>query len=222
MKIRCSNLGRLMGGFDRPKAQLSEDAKKLITEIYVKDKYGREQIIGSKEMIKGTVVEEQSISLLSKVQNKLYVKSKKEYENGYLTGHVDLLENNTVVDIKSPYNIWTFLNADMTSNYAWQLTGYMWLTGSKKAQLAYCLVDAPEWLIYDEVKRACYATMTNENEPSYQQLEEKVRKNMTYADMADKEKVRIFCLDYDEEKIELIKEKYKLAFDYYQLLQKNI
>lgn len=223
MKIRCSQLGRLMGGFEKPRDALSEEAKSLITEIYIRDVYGRSPVIDSKEMQKGRRVEEDSISLLSRVRGKLYIKNKQSLENDYITGTLDLKVDDTVTDIKSPYTIFTFAKADMSSEYAWQLTGYMWLTGASKAELAYCLVNAPEDMVFDELKRACYATnIYKEMEHEYGELELKVRHNMEYSDIPEAKRVKTFPLLRDEQKIELIKAKHALASDYYNLLKNTL
>lgn len=221
MKIRCSQLGRLMGGFERPKAPLSEEAKSYIEELFIEQEYGRKPIIGSKEMIKGTRVEEQSISLLSEVTNTLYLKSRKEYQNDILVGHIDVMDDTYVIDVKSPYNLWTYTHADLSSVYAWQLMGYMWLTGRNLAKLAYCLVDAPEDMIMDEFRRACFARNVDNlaDGAELKEIEEQVRKNMTYGDIPKEKRVKLFEVAYSEEKIQLIKDKYQLALDYYNLLK---
>ena len=223
MKIRCSSLGRLMGGFDKPREALSEDAKSLLLEMAVGEKYGRYPIIDSKEMQKGREVEEQSITLLSEVRGQLYVKNRQNLSNDCLTGTLDLKLGDTVIDIKSPYNIFTFAKADIEAGYAWQLTGYMWLAEAKRAELVYCLVDAPEYLIFDELKRYCYMTNTfKEQEQQYGELEDKVRNLMTYTDIPKEKRVKVFEIARDETKIEMIKAKWQLANEHYNTIINTI
>lgn len=223
MKIRCSQLGRFMGGFEKPRDALSEDAKSLLLEIAISEKYGRDLIVDSKEMQKGREVEEASISLLSDVRKKLYIKNKQTLENDYIRGTLDIQSDDTVVDIKSPFNIFTFAKSDVEPAYAWQLTGYMWLTNKAKAEIAYCLVDAPEHIIFEELKRFSYMTgIFSEQEMEYGNLEDRVRHLMTYADIPKEKRVKVFEIARDEEKIEMIKAKYVLAVDYYNSLLQNI
>lgn len=223
MKIRASQLGRLMGGFNKPRKPLTLDAKNLITEIYIRDVYGREPIVGSKEMIKGTRCESDSIDILCKNRNKLYVKSNKEYENDHLTGHVDILDGETVIDIKTPYNIWTYAQATESSMYQWQLMGYMYLTGAKQAELIYVLTSAPEDIVYNETRRSAFMLDINIDDPkSMNDLEDDVRKNMIYEDIPIEKRIKSFQIMRDEAKIDLIKEKYELALEYYQLLKKTL
>lgn len=223
MKIRCSSLGRFMGGWDKHREALSEDAKSLLLEMAIKEKYGREPIVDSKEMQKGRRVEEESITLLSEVRGKLYIKNKQHLENEYVQGTLDLQADDTIVDIKSPFNIFTFAKAELEPQYAWQVTGYMWLAGKTKAEIAYTLVDAPEDMIFDELKRYCYMTNTfKEQEHEYGELETKVRHMMTYSDIPKEKRVKIFEIARDEAKIEMIKAKHILATDYYNLLLQTI
>lgn len=224
MKIRCSSLGRLMGGFDKPREALSEDAKSLLLEMAISEKYNRELIVDSKEMQKGREVEEQSISLLSEVRGQLYVKNRQNLQNEFITGTLDLKLGKTVLDIKSPFNIFTFAKADLEADYQWQLTGYMWLIDAEKAELVYCLVDAPEYLIFEELKRYAYMTNTfaQNNELEYGKLEDRVRHLMTYTDIPKEKRVKVFEVAKDEAKIEMIKNKWLLANEYYQTLLNTI
>ena len=224
MKVRCSQLGRLMGGFKAPKADLTEDAKTLIEEIYVKEVYKREKIIDSKEMQKGREQEEKGITVLSNVQKKLYIKNKTNLENDYITGTLDIKTDEVVTDIKLPFTIWNFIGAELKNEYAWQLTGYMWLTGLKKAQLAYVLVDTPYGIVFDETKRACFMTgIFAEGDPEgYQKLEEQMQKNHSFSDIPEEKRVKTFLLDFDEKKVELIKSKMELARQYYKQLELSI
>ncbi len=223
MKVRCSSLGRLMGGFEKPRAELSETAKDLIIEIAIKDKYGREPIIDSKEMQKGRRVEEDSITLLSDVRKMLYIKNKENLSNEFITGTLDLKYERIVSDIKSSFNLFTFAKAGIEHPYAWQLTGYMWLADKDSAELIYTLVNAPEDMIFDEFKRTCFMTGTfEENKEAYAKLEEDVRRNMTYDDIPKEKRVKIFTIARDEKKIELIKAKHKLAQEFYDTIINSI
>jgi len=223
MKIRCSSLGRLMGGFEKPREALSEDAKSLLLEMAIREKYGREPIVDSKEMQKGRRVEEDSISLLSEVRGKLYIKNRLHLKNDFIMGTLDLQTEDAVIDIKSPFNIFTFAKAEVEPQYAWQLTGYMWLANKQKAEIAYTLVDAPEDMIFEELKRYCYMTnVFKEQEYEYGELEDKVRHLMTYKDIPKEKRVKIFEIVRDEAKIEMIKAKYVLATEHYNLLLQTI
>lgn len=224
MKIRCSSLGRFMGGFEKPREALSEDAKSLLLEMAIAEKYKRWPIIDSKEMQKGRRVEEDSITLLSDVRGKLYIKNRQWIENEFIHGTLDLQTEDAVIDIKSPFNLFTFAKADVEAQYAWQLTGYMWLANKKKAEIAYTLVDAPEDMIFEELKRYCYMTGTfqQNNELEYGKLEDKVRHLMTYSDIPKEKRVKIFEIMRDDAKIEMIKAKHALATEHYNLLLQTI
>ena len=55
--------------------ELSKTAKTELKKIYIKEKYGREKDITTKQMQKGIEVEEESITLLSRVQKKMLYKN---------------------------------------------------------------------------------------------------------------------------------------------------
>src|SRR5690606_29721418 len=85
--------------------------------------------------------------------------NKKTLENDFIKGTPDVILTDKVVDIKTSWDIWTFLKVDETSAnkaYLYQLLGYMWLTDTKKADLVYCLVDTPDDIMHEELRRLSY------------------------------------------------------------------
>lgn len=222
LTIRCSQLGELMGGYERPKLELSETAKGLIEQIYIENRYKRTSLNFSKEMQKGLINEELAITMLSEFDKKLHIKNKQNLKNEYISGTLDLSTTDTVTDIKCSYDIFTYAGADFKPIYKWQLMGYMWLTGLLKARLAYVLTDTPKELIFDEVKKASYTTKVyaDVDQSAYDKLEELIEHNHTYTDIPLNEKIKLFYLDFDPVKVEIIKEKYKVAEAYYTSLWK--
>ena len=148
MKFRCSQLGKIMTPPRAKKDLLSKTATDYLDEIIIAHKYGREKDIMNKYMQKGLMMEDASITLLSEVTEKFYGKNEQFYENEYIQGTPDVVDD-VVIDVKTSWDIFTFSSAEVTRPYYWQLMGYMWLTGIHKAKLAYCLVNAPEELITD-------------------------------------------------------------------------
>ena len=204
-KFRCSRLGDLMAEARAKKDPLSQTTITYLNEIFITEHTGREKDIMNKYMMKGLIVEEDSISLLTAVTNRFYVKNQKKYENEYVKGTPDIVEDR-VVDIKSSWDIWTFGKAEVNKDYYWQLQGYMYLTGLRKASLIFCLVDAPEQLISDELRKLSWKMfMIDPIDPLYVEAEEKLRKNLTFGDIDPQYRIKIFEIDYNEEDIEKLK-----------------
>ncbi len=214
MKFRCSKLGSIMTPPKAKKDILSKTCTSYLDELWISLKYGREKDIINKYVQKGIDVEEDSITLYTNVTGRFLVKNEQRFENEYITGTPDIITDR-VVDIKSNWDIWTFDKAEMTRDYYWQLMGYMWLTGKKKATLAYCLVDAPEDLIHDELRRLSWRMgMIDTQDPLYVEAEEKVKMNMTFGDIPEEERVKEYHLEYNLDDIEKLKAQIILCLEY--------
>lgn len=214
MKFRCSQLGKIMTPPRAKKDLLSKTATDYLDEIIIAHKYGREKDIMNKYMQKGLMMEDASITLLSEVTEKFYGKNEQFYENEYIQGTPDVVDD-VVIDVKTSWDIFTFSSAEVTRPYYWQLVGYMWLTGIHKAKLAYCLVNAPEELITDELRRLSWKMMMIDTQhPLYIEAEEKVRHNMVFDDIPAKERVKVFDVEFDVEEVEQLKEKIDICREY--------
>lgn len=219
--IRCSSIGDIM---TEPKekaakdaGELSKTAKNALKKIYAKEKYGREQDITTKQMQKGTEVEEESITLLCRVLKKMLKKNEQRLSNNYITGLPDIFEGesitsaDTITDIKSSYDLFTFLpniGESLDKDYYWQLQGYMALSGAKKACIAYCLVNTPAHIIQSEqYKLLRNSNVISELSPEFVEAAAKIEKNMIFDDIPKEERVLIFNVDRDEEAIQKIYDK---------------
>jgi len=219
--IRCSSLGNLM---TEPKekaakdaGELSKTAKSHLKKVYAKEKYGREQDIITKQMQKGTEVEEESITLLSRVLKKMLYKNDQRLSNNFITGLPDIYdgksiyESEEITDIKSSYDLFTFLpniGEPLDRDYYYQLQGYMALSGAKRACIAYCLVDTPEHII-DSEKWKLFKAMDviSEESPEFIKEASKIEKNMRFGDIPKEERILLFPVERDEEAIAKIYEK---------------
>lgn len=166
IKFRASSNGKLMTDprtkEAKDKGELSETTKSYLLEKFIELKYQRRKDITSKYIEKGLAVEEDSITLYSRVEKVYYKKNETKLENEYITGTPDLfigtsIENaEVIIDIKSSWDIWTFFKTKrekLNQDYYWQLQSYMALTGAKQARLVYCLVNTPPNLVYDEMNK---------------------------------------------------------------------
>ena len=217
-KIRCSVLGNLMtepkAAADKAIGALSATAKTSLLEVYVKEIYGREKEIKTKPMKKGTLVEDDSITTLSMYDGKIYQKNEIRYENEFITGTPDIVDGK-VVDIKSSYDLWTFLaniDSKIDKGYWWQLQGYMWLTGLKKAELVYVLSNMPEEMILQEkyylLKRM---NVISEESPEYIKAAAELEKRLKFDDIPVNQRVIKFSFGIDEAALDFIESKVKAA-----------
>jgi hypothetical protein len=191
--------------------QLSETCKTYLIQSYVLSKYGRVREITTKQMVKGTISEDDSILLFSALEGRIYNKNTKRISNDYISGTPDLFDTedilncNEIIDIKSCWDIFTFLSnvpdpeKDM---YYWQLQGYMALTGAKIGTIAYCLVNTPDSIIegekYQLLRRMDVVT---EEDPSYQKEVQLLLANRYFDDIDMSERLLTFSIDRNDEDI---------------------
>jgi len=157
--FRCSSLGHLMTEPKSKSETLSETTKNHLVDVWIRHKYNRKELITSKYMEKGTMVEEDAMTLYSRFRKQYYVKNEKILTDDFIKGIPDIITEKTVIDLKSSWDIFTFFRTKQKTvekMYYWQLQGYMSLTGKENARLVYCLVNTPQVLIDDEIHRLQY------------------------------------------------------------------
>lgn len=226
--IRCSSLGNIM---TEPKekaakeaGELSKTAKNYLKKVYAREKYGREQDIVTKQIQKGVEVEEESITLLSRVLKKMLKKNDVRLSNEYITGLPDIFEGESVekaesiTDIKSSYDLFSFLpniGEPLDRDYYYQLQGYMALSGAKRASIAYCLVNTPEHIIQGEKYKLFKAmNMISEESPEYLKEAAKIERSLIFDDIPKEERVLLFHVERDDEVIEKIYQKVQKAREF--------
>lgn len=231
--FRCSSLGYLMtdpkSKADKEAGNLSEGAKTHLIDVYVQNKYGRQTDIQNKYLIKGNMVEEDSITLYSRVKKSFFKKNEKHLTNEYIKGTPDLYTGTsiekaeTIIDIKSSWDVFTYFRnkvKGVSDLYYWQLQGYMALSGAKSAILAFCLVDTPDVLI-DDAKRKLMWSMnagTTEN-PDYIKACEEIDRAMTFGDIPMIERVMTFPVERNEDDIDRIYSRILKAREYLQKIE---
>jgi len=225
--IRASSVGYLMTEpvtkADKEAGVLSKTAQKHLIEVYIAEKYGRKRDIQTKQMKKGVEAEQESIDLLSMYLKLPFSKNKERFKNDYITGLPDIINGDTIIDIKSSYDLWTFLGniPDKLDNlYYWQMQSYMWLTGTTKATIAYCLVNTPESIIQQEkyylLKKM---DVISEESPEFIQEAMKIEFNMTFDDILMDERILMFNVSRSEDDILRIENKVLKARTFLQELE---
>lgn len=210
-KFRPSSLGKLMTDPRSKSESISETTKSYLLEIYIEEEYGRKKDITNKFIEKGLLTEEDSLGLIGKHYGQLFIKNKEKLANEFITGTPDITPAqipDLVIDAKSSFDIWTFAKADGTDkDYYWQGQGYMWLTGRSKFDLAYCLNDTPEHLIFDEKRHQMYklGLVDHEDTQEFHDMEEAVEKNMKFGDIPEEKRIKVFSFERSEADIERLK-----------------
>jgi len=227
--IRASSVGYLMtepqSKADKEAGLLSKTAQKHLLDVYIAEKYGRKKDIQTKQMKKGIEVEQDSIDLLSMYLKIPFTKNDQRFTNDYITGFPDIIDNDRIIDIKSSYDLWTFIGNipdKLDSLYHWQMQSYMWLTGAKSAVIAYCLVNTPESIIEQEkyymLKKMDVATEEN---PEYVKEAMKIEFNMSFDDISIDERVLMFNVSRNEDDILRIQQKVEKAREFLRELEET-
>lgn len=165
--IQRAKLSELCDRRDNP--ELGEVCKKRLTKVFAKEMYGREDEIHSKYMEKGKQVEEDGLSLFSRVKERFYKKNTVRITNRYVSGEPDFSDTETdniqdaeeIIDNKSSWSLTTFLNSKLDKNinphYEWQGHTYMALVPkAKRFRLVYTLVNSPAFIIDDEKRKLAW------------------------------------------------------------------
>jgi len=200
MKIHCSSLPALMTKPRNKGEILSETAKAMLREMWIKEKYGREKFDRiNKYTNKGIMVESDSLDLVSKYLSQPLFKNNKELSNDYITGTPDTYQDSFVMDVKSSWDIWTYAEVDESKarkQYYYQLVGYAILTGKLSMKLVYSLTNTPEMIITDELYKLSFKIGEDE------ETQNNARRNYIYDDIPLKERVKIYNFDLTAEELQ--------------------
>ncbi len=149
MIVHASAVGEIMAPAKKA-GELSAGAKTFVKKRFKESLFGYRESFGSKYTEKGIQVESESIALYNRVFFANCVKNTERRKTDLLTGEADIINGETVIDIKSSWSLMTFpiFPADAyDAGYEWQLRAYMHLWDLPKAELAFCMVTTPAGLI---------------------------------------------------------------------------
>jgi hypothetical protein len=172
----------------RTKEPLGETCKAHLLECWIAETYDRHKDIKNKYITKGLEVEEDSITLYSRARKKLLIKNEETLSNEFIVGTPDLIHENSVVDIKSSWDIFTFygvMHKPLNKDYGWQISAYCELLQKESGLLAYCLVNTPEQLINDAKRKLAWdmGVIDPDANELYQQGCERLEKEMIFDDI---------------------------------------
>ena len=226
-KERSSQTGKIMTNSRTKGEVLGETAKTRIKEKLLQDLFNIKKEFWSKETDKGNEQEGESIKLFSKVSGSFgLVKNLEHFENEFFTGTPDVITKDYVIDIKTSWSASTFPFFETeipTKDYFYQLQAYMDLTGKSKALLVYCLTDASEDQIQDEIRRQGWKDkLIDPTDEQIEALENKVRGQMTFSQVPDQLRVKVFEIDLCNTTLEAMRERVQVAGNYYLKLKKEL
>lgn len=157
-RVRCSGVGSIMADPKKGK-KLPQGAITFLQNWYFEQRTGEQIFKGNRATKKGWEVEDDAIDDYAKLTGYgELVKNEDFYGNDFTEGTPDVLVGDDLVtDIKSPWSLDTFTKYNNhvateerptpSKLYFWQLQAYMWVTGRKRAELAYVLRNTPKQLI---------------------------------------------------------------------------
>ena len=219
MKIRCSSLGKIMTSPKSKGEVLSQTAKTYLKELALEEKLGIRKDFSSRYTDKGNTQEDLAIEMASQVLNLPFALKNTEYfENEFVKGTPDLILEDEIIDIKCSWDGTTFpwFEDELPNkDYYWQMIGYMWLTGRSKARVVYCLVDTPEDIVQDEIRRTSWKKFEID---VTEETENEVRAKHEFSHISENKRVRAFQIELNEANIDQVKEKLLHATEYYNEL----
>jgi hypothetical protein len=219
MKIRASQLGRIMTAPRSKSEVLSQTAKTYIEELAKEHLFGIKKVFKSRYTDKGNEVEEKAIELTEDVLGfEFLTKNEDYYQNDWVKGTPDIITTSLVIDVKSSWSgdTFPFFETELPNkDYYYQVMGYMWLTGKKNALISYCLINTPEEIVNDEIRRTAWGKY--EIEPS----EETIRDVMaihSFDHIPKERRVKAFHVEYNEAVVNEMKTRIEHCRTYFNEL----
>lgn len=232
---KAEELKKLIEKRDR-KPKLSETAKREVEKIWLLNEKGYYDDLENKYLTKGLLNEDDGLGLVSEVTGNFLLKNKERKYQNNITGECDSISEidgkKIVIDIKSSWSVRTFMNADLSNIYEWQMRAYMYLYDIEEAWLCYTLTDVPEHLIEQEKNKVFYKYysngMSNEEvellDEKLQVLYKQIEMNMVYSNnprYSKDEMIKIFKIERDKSLEEKLLERVKMGLEYYKTIRLN-
>lgn len=207
---------------DKEAGFLSETAKTRIREKWLFDKYGYREFVETDEMLKGKLCEADNMMLTYEVLGgEPRIPFKKKIQNDFIKGIPDIVLNkeSCVEDNKTSFTIKTFMDAELSKLYEYQLRGYMWLTGKERARLVYCLIDTPDEILIKLKQRIFYKFNQDIDNSDYVTQVEQIDRNHKYGHIPKNERVKFFEITRDLAIEDKIKQQVEKCRNYYNTLK---
>jgi len=224
---------------NKDKIVLTVGQKAYLRQWLKEAQTGRRKTYSTFGTRKGTIQEDESIVLYNRVTGAVGTKNELRLEDEYFTGEFDYMpENieNLIVDIKSseddkshPRYLDELPNDAKvpTKAYYSQPMVYINLANKHglikdielaKCEIAYCLVNATDEMIEDEIRKQC---RYNKVKKLTSEQEEKIFYNMTFDNIPDELKVKRYIFTYQPHLIKTLEGKVEAGRDYIDELLSN-
>lgn len=207
-KCRASALGGLMTRLQN-KETLGKTSKKVILNAVLQDALDYRRELDAKQINKGLALEDDAIKAISLLKAVILTKNTERKSNDWFSGECDLLTADSIRDTKCSWSIdsfpWTHDDAMQRvkdGGYDWQGQVYMMLWGKKVHYVDFVLLPTPR-------------DMLGYNDDEYEHI-----------DLVNKiplqKRIRTVKIEYDQNLIDLAKERVEMARDYYNELFNEI
>lgn len=202
---------------------IAKTTESFVRSVWLERAFGYKEEFSTEETLKGLLCEDDSLGLVQSVLGgEFRAKNQQSFANDFVCGTPDVIlkKQDVIEDVKTSFNLRTFTESELIKNYWWQGQGYMWLTGKKHYRLIYCLVPTPENLL-DNMKRPWYYKFGADDENRHYKaaIEQINHNNDLILQIPEKQRIRVFEFDYEEDKIELLKGKIEVCRAYYDTLK---
>lgn len=209
---------------DKDAGELSGTAKSYLIRNYIREFWGREKDITTKQMEKGHLAEDDVINLISFIDNKPYKKNTERKYNEWIEGCADIVDE-IIIDAKASWDAETFipkLIEPIDKMYFYQIQGYMWLYNRPKGKVSYGLVNCPEMILQNERRKLLYnMDVATELSPEYLEAVTELERNHIFDDISPEQRVISIEFDRDEEVIKQIPAKVKKARQFLAWLERE-
>jgi hypothetical protein len=200
---------------------LSQTAKTYVEELAKEHLFGIKKVFKSRYTDKGNEVEEKAIELTEEVLGFEFLTKNEDYfENDYIKGTPDIITHSLVIDVKSSWSgdTFPFFETELPNkDYYYQVMGYMWLTGKKNALISYCLINTPEEIVNDEIRRTAWGKY--EIEPSEETIRDVVALH-NFDHIPKDRRVKTFYVGYNEGVVNEMKTRIEHCRNYFNELLK--
>lgn len=183
--FRPSSLGDIMTGVAKNwSVEDSLTCKRKLIKIHREIKYHRYYNYSNKYTEKGIKMEQDAITLYSRVKKIKFKKNTERIVNDYFTGEPDIRTKGETIDVKCSWSLDTFPHA-LTDKpdkaYEYQGHGYMSLDNADKHTIVYCLVNSPLNLLIREKEKIYYnMDQPDEQNEAYKLAKMEVERNMIF------------------------------------------
>ena len=169
----------------------------------------------SKQIRKGNAVERDALDFIGRMEydGEFLEPNTDHFSNNFMSGTPDVIMDDHVIDNKSSWSVNSFPIFDQSPEmaYWWQGQVYMHLTERKKHRVIHTLMNTPENLIQSEAYKV--ARELGYAEPSEEILFQ-TRERMTYDNIPDARRIKIFEFDYDATQIAALEQRVEDCRDF--------